>query len=234
MGDFQDVLSANFQQLFEDVSDLCLPVDGHVAELSEVPSPTAFLRDWYSQNKPFIVRGAIKDWQAFKQWTPKYFRETFGEKPVTVAVTPDGYADAIAGEYLALPEERSMPMAQFLDILEEPSRHNGVFYIQKQNSNLTDELPELLNGVPSDISWMSEALDKSPDAVNFWMGDGRAVTSLHKDHYENIYCVVRGHKDVTLLPPASHGCVAVNYWYDMEFDVKFCYYKLLEGLSEAR
>jgi jumonji domain-containing protein 7 len=31
--------------------------------------------------------------------------------------------------------------------------------------------------VESEISWASEAFDKQPDAVNFWMGDARAVTS---------------------------------------------------------
>ena len=31
----------------------------------------------------------------------------------------------------------------------------------------------------------------------------------------------------------SHGCIAVNYWYDMEFDVKYCYFKFLEALSKA-
>jgi jumonji domain-containing protein 7 len=35
------------------------------------------------------------------------------------------------------------------------------------------------------------------------MGDGRAVTSTHKDPYENVYCVVRGSKDVTLFPPTD-------------------------------
>lgn len=35
------------------------------------------------------------------------------------------------------------------------------------------------------------------------MGDGRAVTSLHKDPYENIYSVVRGSKTFTLLPPCD-------------------------------
>ena len=29
----------------------------------------------------------------------------------------------------------------------------------------------------SEMSWASEAFGKDPDAVNFWMGDGRAVTS---------------------------------------------------------
>lgn len=133
---------------------------------------------------------------------------------------------------------------------------------------------------------------------------------VHKDFYENIYCVINGHKDFILIPPTdlphltyknfkvakyknvstsdydlelqkdeegkvnevpwlvndplidkldnanlyhvrvekgeclylpslwfhhvrqSHGCIAVNYWYDMEFDVKWCYYKLLEKLCK--
>lgn len=28
----------------------------------------------------------------------------------------------------------------------------------------------------------------------------------------------------------SHGCIAVNYWYDMEFDIKYCYFRMLEKL----
>lgn len=139
---------------------------------------------------------------------------------------------------------------------------------------------------------------------------------MHKDPYENIYCVIDGHKDFILIPPTdlpyvpykkysvgvyrnvrsegfsvdfkqklssdlehemiewvavdplrpdykecpqyanasvykvrvekgdclylpslwfhhvqqSHKCIAVNYWYDMEFDLKYCYYKMLEEL----
>ena len=134
---------------------------------------------------------------------------------------------------------------------------------------------------------------------------------MHKDPYENIYCVVRGHKDITLHPPSdlpwipykqlkpavyrerqdgswdcelcpntpsvdwiaiaplspdietypeychsrqyrvrlgpgdvlylpslwfhhltqSQGCIAVNYWYDMEFDVKYNLFNLLQQLK---
>lgn len=28
----------------------------------------------------------------------------------------------------------------------------------------------------------------------------------------------------------SHACIAVNYWYDMDYDIKYCYYKLLEEM----
>ncbi len=43
-----------------------------------------------------------------------------------------------------MPLERSMKFSQFLDIMESPAREKGIFYIQKQNSNLTEEFPELL------------------------------------------------------------------------------------------
>ena len=42
---------------------------------------------------------------------------------------------------------------------------------------MTDEFSEIMCDVEEDISWFSEALGKKPDAVNFWMGDKRAVTS---------------------------------------------------------
>lgn len=35
------------------------------------------------------------------------------------------------------------------------------------------------------------------------MGDARAVTSMHKDPYENIYCVISGFKDFILIPPTD-------------------------------
>lgn len=150
---------------------------------------------------------------------------------------------------------------------------------------------------------------------------------MHKDHYENIYCVIDGYKDFILIPPTdlpyvpyrtypkctfanvtpekysiamnfikknefsdcdkkhkhnreviswvavdplnpdyvkypqfkkanvynvrvekgdclylpslwfhhvrqSHKCIAVNYWYDMEYDIKYCYYQMLQSLCQ--
>ena len=30
----------------------------------------------------------------------------------------------------------------------------------------------------------------------------------------------------------SHGCLAVNFWYDMEFDAKFNHFNLVSNLSK--
>ncbi|KAK8760853.1 hypothetical protein V5799_027880 [Amblyomma americanum] len=282
-----------------------------VPEITSVPSPLEFHRRWVSPSVPVIIRGGVSHWEAVKKWTRAYLRNKIGDLAVTVAVTPNGFADAIHGSVFVTPEERAMKFGEFLDILEGRNPSKAVFYIQKQNSNFTDEFVTLTGDVERDVHWATQAFGKAPDAVNFWMGDERAVTSMHRDHYENIYCVVSGHKDFILLPPTdlpwvpyenykqgryregvdgrfdviasgddtsvpwipvdpenpdfdkypsyrhaspvrcrigagdvlylpslwfhhvrqSHGCIAINYWYDMEFDIKYCYYKLLEDLT---
>lgn len=59
-----------------------------------------------------------------------------------------------------------------------PHLSGPVPYIQKQNSNLTTDFNELMNDINMDtLRFAYEAFNKEPDAVNFWMGDERAITS---------------------------------------------------------
>jgi peptidyl-lysine (3S)-dioxygenase / protease len=97
----------------------------------------------------------------------------------------------------------------------------GVPYLSFQNDNLRCQLPELLKdiGCLPCVGWNSvEGEDESscddalgsrrgafgrPDAINLWIGDARSVSWVHKDHYENLYTVVRGSKRFMLLPPMA-------------------------------
>lgn len=233
---------------------------------------------------------------------------------VTVAVTPNGYADAVCDGVFVTPAERQMTLSHFLDIIDQKVPTNGIVYIQKQNSNFTGEFTELTDDIELQMPWATQTFGTEPDAVNFWFGDGRAVTSLHKDHYENIYCVISGQKTFLLIPPTeqpfvpyelyqqavykenedghfdiitadtselvpwiavdplspdtdrypefanvrplevtvgpgdvlylpslwyhhvrqTHACIAVNFWYDMAYDIRYCYYKFVESLLSAR
>ncbi|KAF9358446.1 JmjC domain-containing protein 7 [Mortierella sp. AD094] len=186
-------------------------------------------------------------WPAFTKWTNEYLSKTLGEKEITVACTPNGWADAVVDDkYFAMPCEKKMTFEQFLDGMPirtqknrttggayaEPGRQGDFYgfenrfkdlglkdgeqeidpyqevrYIQLQNGNLMTEYEVLLVDVPSDIPFASEALAKQPDAVNFWYGDERSTTSLHKDHYENIYGVIAGRKIFTLIPPTEQYCL---------------------------
>lgn len=121
-------------------------------------------------------------------------------------MTPNGYADGIARykgrEFFVMPEEQIMPMGTFLDNLDNHSQL--INYIQTQNNNLMEDFPELTEDIDmSLLSFAQEAFNKNPDASNFWMGDERAITSMHKDPYENIYCVISGYKDFILIPPTE-------------------------------
>ena len=98
------------------------------------------------------------------------------KKLVKVSVTPNGYADAITDGNFVMPLEESMTFEEFIHIIENPLNFNGVHYIQRQNSNLSQEMPELMDDI-KELEWAKEAFGKEPDAVNFWMGDQRAVTS---------------------------------------------------------
>lgn len=41
-----------------------------------------------------------------------------GSKVISVAVTPNGYADAVSGDRFVMPEERQMSFSSVLDFIE--------------------------------------------------------------------------------------------------------------------
>lgn len=53
-------------------------------------------------------------------------RQKVGSKVISVAVTPNGYADAVSGHHFLLPEERQMTVSSVLDILEGKVGVGGV------------------------------------------------------------------------------------------------------------
>lgn len=48
--------------------------------------------------------------------------------------------------------------------------------------------------------FFSSFFGSAPEALNFWMGENRSVSSLHKDPYDNLYAVIEGEKHFTLIP----------------------------------
>ncbi|KAG7096955.1 hypothetical protein E1B28_004352 [Marasmius oreades] len=191
--------------------------------LETVPSPLEFAR--IAQiSRPVLIRGFQPP--AAKVWTNSYLIERLGSSAISVAVTPNGCADAVTrfdGKfYFAEPHVEQMTMASFLSNLspdkEVAKGRTETYYLQSQNGNLyssrffdglddPSEFKALRDDVPSEVFWCSEALGRPPDAVNLWMGDSGSVSSVHSDPYENMYTVIRGAKHFTLLPPAEGWCL---------------------------
>ena len=86
-------------------------------------------------------------------------RSKLGKKNVTVAITPNGYADAVEGKFFVTPHYQVMKMELFLNILRGifPKNLEGVYYIQKQNSNFIEEFNEIHRDAMMEIPWANEA-----------------------------------------------------------------------------
>ncbi|KAF4430301.1 phospholipase [Fusarium acutatum] len=165
-----------------------------IDELHDEPSPLEFMR-YVARNTPFVGQN------------------------VNVAVTPCGNADMPT----VPPGEESLVFAKphyedqpFEELLEYVARQGAdpdfppdaeVRYAQTQNDNLHEEYITLFSDVQKDIPFARIALDKSPDAVNLWIGNSKSVTAMHKDNYENIYVQILGRKHFVLLPSLCHSCV---------------------------
>lgn len=97
-----------------------------------------------------------------------------------------------------------MPFPAALDSILASGRQKGtVAYAQQQNGCFLTEYGKLAADAETHLPWATEALGCMPEAVNLWIGNEKAVTSFHKDHYENLYAVIAGEKHFTLLPPTD-------------------------------
>lgn len=103
--------------------------------------PEVFFRKYVSKNMPVVLRGDTQlSEKAINKWHSEYFmlvffayiniyfnnifisRKTLADKEVTVALTPNGYADGLNTinneTYFVLPEEKRMFMKDFLTLLK--------------------------------------------------------------------------------------------------------------------
>jgi len=164
----------------------------HVEVWKTPPSALEFSRLVHI-SRPVVIKGY--ELPACALWTDRYLVDVMGEQTVSVAVTPNGRADAIARgpdtiQYFTEPMIEKMSMTNFLTSLAEMESAD-VYYLQSQNGNLfpaeyfagdlnkSSELKILRQDITSSIPWCNDALGKLPDAVNIWIGNSRSITSIH-------------------------------------------------------
>eukprot|EP00644_Phytophthora_capsici_P008971 jgi/Phyca11/504165/fgenesh2_kg.PHYCAscaffold_6_\ len=215
-------VSAALRRLQSDTQDFWAPLHSVRRVDTSTLTPLQFHREFVSRNVPAVLLNAMTSVQwrnAMVNWqNDDHLIAKSGDRPVTVDVTPFGFGDAVLElpvhheEIFVMPEERDMSMAKFLRILKDRDGFDGVPYLSHQNDSLREQFPGLFDEVPPSMSLAVEAFGNEPEAVNIWIGDERAVSTMHKDHYENFYCVVKGQKYFTLLPPSAVGCL-----YEKEF-----------------
>lgn len=204
-------LEGALESLLENYNELNA---SYIDELDQEPTPLQFMR-YVARNRPFVIRGGARDWPAFQHWDADYLLETLGDSPVNVASTPNGLADAVLSlqdgqQIFVEPQEQTESFAGAFRYITARGRgeiDGPVKYCQTQNDNLRGEYQALMADVPASIAFAHVALDRKPDAVNFWLGEGASITALHRDNYENVYAQIRGKKQFLLMAPVIAPCV---------------------------
>jgi len=151
-----------------------------------------FLREFVSRSEPCIVVGAIEDWKAFERWNGRgdYLKSKLKSTKVSVNITPNGLGDAILDDdKFVMPMEERMTFEDFMNELRSDDATRRIVYLSHQNDSFRTQFQALKDDIPESVCFATEAFGCEPDAVNLWIGDERSVTSLHKDHYENMYVV---------------------------------------------
>ncbi|KAL4592914.1 hypothetical protein LXL04_005921 [Taraxacum kok-saghyz] len=211
-------MNSKLENLWEEVRELSLGTTPQIDRLHTPPTPLQFLRDYLSQNKPFILSASAAttlQWPATTLWTStSYLLNALSSSTVSLHLTPTGQADSLTAHpsnpdslCFASAHVQRAPFSDAIDAIKASRKNNSgarfVAYAQQQNDCFREEYTALAGDCDSHISWATEAIGGLPEAVNLWIGNELSETSFHKDHYENLYAVVTGEKHFLLLPPTD-------------------------------
>lgn len=84
--------------------------------------------------------------------------------------------------------------------------------------------------------------DGKPELIEWVSIDPLSPDFKQYPQYKNatVYEVRVNAGDILYLPSLwyhhvrqSHKCIAVNFWYDMDYDSRYCYYKMVEHLCRV-
>jgi hypothetical protein len=167
----------------------CHRLHPNSAEIEHRPrlSREAFLREYYSTNRPVIITGMMDDWPAMRKWNLDYFAESFGDREVEVQM------GRTANPNYETEQEKYVSRIRFGDFVAKvrTAGQTNDFYLTANNNSFNRQvLPELWD----DIVQIPEYLRSDAPGGFFWMGPAGTITPFHHDLTNNFMAQVIGRK----------------------------------------
>ena len=150
---------------------------GPVVERRSGVSPKEFHREYVLKNRPVILTDVISAWPALGKWTPKFFRERYGERTI----------DFMRGPV------KQMQMGEFItQVLESRLGNPAPYWTNNPLSQIFPELLDDLRPFPKHTgpNWaarsylhkgMQQSLNRGAEIELYIGGAGGAFPILHWD-----------------------------------------------------
>lgn len=170
-------------------------MDAVAVERIDRPSFEDFQRNFALPERPVILRGAIRDWNALK-WDFDYLKARVGSVQLPVARADAGvYID----DAVRAPDFSVRPMAfdAFLDSLDSRTVDAGNAYLMQLS--IPVYFPELAPDLPLPGYFDPKLLQ----SFNIWIGPPDTLSWLHYDTHHNLLAAVKGRKKFTLFSPGD-------------------------------
>ncbi|XP_012945505.1 lysine-specific demethylase 8 [Aplysia californica] len=153
---------------------------------SGFPETRPFLEDYIISSEPLLMRGAQALFAAYDKWTDEYLAHT-----VTQGDAAFVWCETQKKEARSLPP-KFMSFSRFLKIYNVSDLY------------VVDTVPEVLaHDVVLPCPLQCPALKLAVDTSFLWFSSGGTKSVVHVDSYENILCVLRGSKTVTMVSTAG-------------------------------
>jgi ribosomal protein L16 Arg81 hydroxylase len=150
---------------------------------------------YYVTNKPVLLRGFLRNWPAFRKWSPRHFADRFGQVEVQVMCDLDPDRACYGGPY---GNRRTLSIGDLVKMIEHGA--SGSPYLVAQNHALRQpEFAELWRDLTFESGWFDAP--ESADAVSLWLGPRNTVTPLHFDLTNFLLAQVFGRKQAMLASP---------------------------------
>jgi hypothetical protein len=161
------------------------------------PDKKEFQRLW-RLFQPFIIKGVVDTWDAYKNWSSGYLRDKCGENELNVeCLDADNYDFTNENYY----QHCKMKLKDYISLTEKGRLEDIQKYYLAQ-LDFESNFPELI----ADIVYPDYLQGKRQ--VAFWFGfaskDQGTVCHLHYDNAHNLFSQIVGRKKFLLYPPSNY------------------------------